>query len=99
MKLLNLFAASLLLAEFMLNQLGIEESEVTKNMAEVSILNLKSWTGEADDSQPEAVIAPHAVAVHTRLQENEGILVKYHTMKARTDGDIVSIRISQQLLC
>jgi hypothetical protein len=24
--------------------------------------------------------------------------VKYHTMKAGTDGDIVSIRISQQLL-
>ncbi|CAH2063188.1 unnamed protein product [Thlaspi arvense] len=62
------------------------------------ILQLKSWTGEPDDSQPKAVIATHAVAVHTRLQENEGILVKYHTMKAGTDGDIVSIRISQQLL-
>lgn len=27
-----------------------------------------------------------------------GILVKYHTMKAGPEGDIVSIRISQQLL-
>ncbi|CAN8253991.1 unnamed protein product [Cochlearia groenlandica] len=62
------------------------------------ILHLKSWTGEPEDSQPKAVIAPNAVAVHTRLQENEGILVKYHTMKSGTDGDIVSIRISQQLL-
>ncbi|AED94039.1 F-box-like domain superfamily [Arabidopsis thaliana x Arabidopsis arenosa] len=69
-----------------------------KKSSSSGILNLKSWTGEADDSQPKAVIAPHAVAVHTRLQQNEGILVKYHTMKAGTDGDIVSIRISQQLL-
>ncbi|XP_010469019.1 PREDICTED: probable F-box protein At3g61730 isoform X2 [Camelina sativa] len=69
-----------------------------KESSSSGILNLKSWTGEPDDSQPKAVIAPHAVAVHTRLQQNEGILVKYHTMKAGTDGDIVSIRISQQLL-
>ncbi|XP_023637996.1 probable F-box protein At3g61730 [Capsella rubella] len=69
-----------------------------KESSSSGILNLKSWTGEPNDSQPKAVIAPHAVAVHTRLQENEGILVKYHTMKAGTDGDIVSIRISQQLL-
>ncbi|KAJ4905247.1 putative F-box protein [Raphanus sativus] len=62
------------------------------------ILNLKSWTGAPDDSQPKAMVAPLAVAVHTRLQENEGIIVKYHTMKAGTEGDIVSIRISQQLL-
>ncbi|VVB17844.1 unnamed protein product [Arabis nemorensis] len=62
------------------------------------IPHLKSWTGKPDDYQPKAVIAPHAVAVHARLQQNEGILVKYHTMKAGTDGDVVSIRISQQLL-
>ncbi|KAJ0254939.1 F-box protein [Hirschfeldia incana] len=62
------------------------------------ILNLKSWTGAPDDSQPKAMVAPLAVAVHTRLQENEGIVVKYHTMKAGADGDIVSIRISHQLL-
>ncbi|CAF2264387.1 unnamed protein product [Brassica napus] len=37
------------------------------------ILNLKSWTGAPDDSQPKAMIAPHAVALHTRLQENEDI--------------------------
>ncbi|KAL0866125.1 hypothetical protein Bca101_045243 [Brassica carinata] len=62
------------------------------------ILHLKSWTGEPDDSQPKAFITTHAVAVHTRLQKNEGILVKYQTMKAGTDGDVVAIRISQQLL-
>ncbi|CAA7029169.1 unnamed protein product [Microthlaspi erraticum] len=61
------------------------------------ILNLKSWSEEPDDSQPKAVIVPHAVAVHTRFQENEGILVKYHAMKPGTDGDNVSIRISYQL--
>uniref|UniRef100_A0A0D3BWE2 F-box domain-containing protein n=1 Tax=Brassica oleracea var. oleracea TaxID=109376 RepID=A0A0D3BWE2_BRAOL len=59
------------------------------------ILNLKSWTGAPDDSQPKAMIA---VAGHTRLQENEGIVVKYQTMKAGTDSDILSIRISKQLL-
>ncbi|KAF2594324.1 hypothetical protein F2Q70_00044242 [Brassica cretica] len=62
------------------------------------IFHLKSWTGEPEDSQPKAFITTHAVAVHTRLQKNEGILVKYQTMKAGIDGDIVAIRISQQLL-
>ncbi|CAN7088524.1 unnamed protein product [Brassica rapa subsp. narinosa] len=61
------------------------------------ILNLKSWIGEPDDSHPNAVIAPHAVAVHTSLEENKGIIVNYYTMKAGTDRDIVSIRISQQI--
>ncbi|KAH0874295.1 hypothetical protein HID58_071657 [Brassica napus] len=69
-----------------------------KASASSGILHLKSWTGEPDDSQPKAFITTHAVAVHTRLQKNEGILVKYQTMKAGTDGDIVAIRISQQLL-
>ncbi|KAF3526272.1 hypothetical protein F2Q69_00049694 [Brassica cretica] len=69
-----------------------------KASASSGILHLKSWTGEPDDSQPKAFITTHAVAVHTRLQKNEGILVKYQTMKAGIDGDIVAIRISQQLL-
>ncbi|VYS61202.1 unnamed protein product [Arabidopsis thaliana] len=42
-----------------------------KESSSSGILNLKSWTGQPDISQPKAVIAPHAVAVHTRLQENE----------------------------
>ncbi|KAJ0255645.1 hypothetical protein HA466_0103580 [Hirschfeldia incana] len=66
--------------------------------ASSGIFHLKSWIGEPDDSQPKAVVTTHAVAVHTRLQKNEGILVKYQTMKAGSDGDIVAIRISQQLL-
>ena len=40
------------------------------------ILNLKSWTGAPDDSQPKAMIA---VAGHTRLQENEGIYLSIHS--------------------
>jgi hypothetical protein len=44
-----------------------------KESSSSGILNLKSWTGQPDISQPKAVIAPHAVAVHTRLRENEGI--------------------------
>ncbi|WZZ51748.1 hypothetical protein YC2023_051855 [Brassica napus] len=64
-----------------------------------AIFDLKHLKSSSSyDSQPKAMIAPHAVAVHTRLQENEGIVVKYQTMKVGTDGDIVSIRISQQLL-
>lgn len=39
----------------------------------IGILHLKSWTGEPEDSQPKAFITTHAVAVHTRLQKNEGI--------------------------
>ncbi|XP_010523804.1 PREDICTED: probable F-box protein At3g61730 [Tarenaya hassleriana] len=69
-----------------------------KESSSSGIFNLKSWTGNSNDSQPKAVIAPRAVAVQTRLQENEGILVNYHTMRAGKDGDVVSIRISQQLL-
>ncbi|XP_010544834.1 PREDICTED: probable F-box protein At3g61730 [Tarenaya hassleriana] len=69
-----------------------------KESSSSGVLDLKSWTGNSNDSQPKAVIAHHAVAVHTRLQENEGILVNYHTMRAGKDGDVVSIRISQQLL-
>ncbi|VVB06534.1 unnamed protein product [Arabis nemorensis] len=62
-----------------------------KASSSTGILHLKSWIGEPGDSRPKAVIAPHAVAVHTRLQENEGILVKYHTMKAGTDGNSLDV--------
>ncbi|KAJ4728123.1 Reduced male fertility, Probable F-box protein [Melia azedarach] len=69
-----------------------------KDFQSTGIFNLKTWVGIPSDLQPKAIIAFHAVAVNTNLQKNEGILVKYHTMKAGANGDIVSIRISQQLL-
>ncbi|GAV64422.1 hypothetical protein CFOL_v3_07940, partial [Cephalotus follicularis] len=69
-----------------------------KDRSAAGIFNLKSWIGRSDDWQPKAVITFHSVAVNTNLQENEGLLVKYHAMKAGTEGEIVSIRISQQLL-
>ncbi|QHO32609.1 putative F-box protein [Arachis hypogaea] len=63
-----------------------------------AVFDYKSWIGKPNDWQPKAMIAFHAVAVNTNLQENEGINVKYHAMRAGPDGEVVSIRISQQLL-
>ncbi|KAL6311531.1 hypothetical protein AAG906_005201 [Vitis piasezkii] len=62
------------------------------------IFNLKSWVGKPNDWQPKAMITLHAVAINTNLQENEGLHVKYQAMKAGPDGEVVSLRISQQLL-
>ncbi|PKI76679.1 hypothetical protein CRG98_002988 [Punica granatum] len=53
-----------------------------------TIFDLTSWVGKPKDWQPKAMIAFHAVAVNTNLQKND----------AGVDGEIVSIRISQQLL-
>ncbi|WJX92503.1 hypothetical protein P8452_74135 [Trifolium repens] len=63
-----------------------------------AVFDYKSWIGKDNDWQPKAMIAFHAVAVNTNLQENEGIHVKYQAMRAGPDGEVVSIRISQQLL-
>ncbi|KAJ4828952.1 hypothetical protein Tsubulata_028375 [Turnera subulata] len=62
------------------------------------IFDLKSWAGKPDDFQPKAIITYHSVAISTNLQANQGLLTKYYTMKAGPDGEIVSIRISQQLI-
>ncbi|KAE8676877.1 putative F-box protein [Hibiscus syriacus] len=63
------------------------------------IFDYKSWTGQPHDFQPKAIIALHAVAVNTNLQENQaGVLMKYLAMRAGAEGEVVSIRISQQLL-
>ncbi|OMP08616.1 hypothetical protein COLO4_06291 [Corchorus olitorius] len=35
------------------------------------VFNFKSWIGQPDDIQPKAIIAMHAVAVNTNLQDNE----------------------------
>ncbi|KAL6128573.1 hypothetical protein ACLB2K_071928 [Fragaria x ananassa] len=63
-----------------------------------AVFNLNSWVGKANDWQPKAVITRHAVAVNTNLQKNEGLQVKFHVMRAGAGGEVVSIRISQQLL-
>ncbi|KAH7522877.1 hypothetical protein JRO89_XSUnG0090600 [Xanthoceras sorbifolium] len=69
-----------------------------KESQSAGVFNLNAWIGKPDDLQPKAIIAFHGVAVNTNLQKNDGILVKYHAMRDGTNGDIVSIRISQQLL-
>lgn len=37
-----------------------------------AVFDYKSWIGRPNDWQPKAMIAFHAVAVNTNLQENEG---------------------------
>ncbi|GMN42922.1 hypothetical protein TIFTF001_012127 [Ficus carica] len=63
-----------------------------------AVFNLRSWVGKQMDWQPRAVVSLHAVAVNTNLQKNEGLHVKYHAMRNGASGEVVSIRISQQLL-
>ncbi|RAL54208.1 hypothetical protein DM860_004679 [Cuscuta australis] len=62
------------------------------------VLDFKSWKGKENDWQPKSIVARHAVAINTNLQLNEGLQVKYHGMKAGSNGELVAIRISQQLL-
>ncbi|OVA11316.1 hypothetical protein BVC80_9007g11 [Macleaya cordata] len=70
-----------------------------KDPATTELLDLKSWIAKASDWQPKARIAFHGVAVNTNLQQNDaGLHVRYHAMRAGADGEVVSIRISQQLL-
>ncbi|KAM6600226.1 hypothetical protein CsatA_019835 [Cannabis sativa] len=77
---------------------AIFDVEHLRDCSTSAVFNLKSWVGKPMDWQPRAVITLHAVAVNTNLQKNEGIHVKYHAMRAGPDGEVVSIRISQQLL-
>ncbi|KAK2993868.1 hypothetical protein RJ640_003980 [Escallonia rubra] len=62
------------------------------------VFNLKSWAGKPKDWQPRVMVTPHAVAINTNLQENEGLNLKFQAMTAGAGGEVVSIRISQQLL-
>ncbi|KAE8660835.1 putative F-box protein [Hibiscus syriacus] len=47
------------------------------------IFDYKSWIGQPNDFQPKAIIALHAVAVNTNLQENQEIAV------AAPCGDVI----------
>nr|XP_043619203.1 probable F-box protein At3g61730 [Erigeron canadensis] len=68
-----------------------------KSRSTAELFNLKSWVGSPKDWMPKAMVTYHAVAINTNLQANEGLQMKYHVMTADT-GEIMSIRISQQLL-
>ncbi|KAL8062886.1 hypothetical protein ABFX02_02G176300 [Erythranthe guttata] len=77
---------------------GIFDIKHLKDQTTSDIFDLKSWVGKKNDWQPKAVVTLHAVAVNTNLQNNEGIQIKYQAMKAGKEGEVVAIRISQQLL-
>ncbi|XP_057954939.1 probable F-box protein At3g61730 [Malania oleifera] len=77
---------------------GIFDIKHLEDPSTSEVFDLKSWVGKSNDWQPKAMITLHAAAVNTNLQENEGLHVKYHAMTAGADGEVVSIRISQQLL-
>ncbi|XP_073135736.1 probable F-box protein At3g61730 [Henckelia pumila] len=77
---------------------GIFDIEHIKDESTSDILNSKLWVGKRTDWQPKSMVTLHAVAVNTNLQQNDGLQIKYHVMKAGKNGEIVSIRISQQLL-
>ncbi|CAL5400881.1 unnamed protein product [Camellia sinensis] len=76
---------------------GIFDIKHIRDLSTSEVFDLKSWAGKPRDWQPKAMITLHAVAVNTNLQENEGLHIKYHAMRAGADGEVVSIRISQQL--
>ncbi|KAL7239068.1 hypothetical protein ACSBR2_005043 [Camellia fascicularis] len=76
---------------------GIFDIKHIRDLSTSEVFDLKSWAGKPRDWQPKAMITLHAVAVNTNLQENEGLHIKYHAMRAGGDGEVVSIRISQQL--
>ncbi|PIA34685.1 hypothetical protein AQUCO_03700161v1 [Aquilegia coerulea] len=77
---------------------GIFDIKHLRDPCTKEVVDLKSWGAKPNDWQPKARISMHAVAVNTNLQKNEGLHVKFHVMRAGVGGEVVSIRISQQLL-
>ncbi|XP_062189741.1 probable F-box protein At3g61730 [Phragmites australis] len=62
------------------------------------VLNTQSWIRKRDDLQPRTHGTAYAAAVNSNLQRNHGLLTRFKAMRDTTrDGQIVSIRISQQL--
>ncbi|XP_042058939.1 probable F-box protein At3g61730 isoform X2 [Salvia splendens] len=76
---------------------GIFDLKHINDESTTDIFDYKTWVGKRIDWQPKTKITLHAVAVNTNLQENEGLQIKYHAMRAGKGGEVVSIRISQQL--
>ncbi|XP_010915649.2 probable F-box protein At3g61730 [Elaeis guineensis] len=78
---------------------GIFEIKYLTSPCTAGVLDVKSWIGQPSDWQPKARLCLHAVAVNTNLQPNEGLQVKFQAMRnSGADGEVVSIRISQQLI-
>ncbi|KAI3800583.1 hypothetical protein L1987_28674 [Smallanthus sonchifolius] len=77
---------------------GIFDIKHLKSPSTADLFNLKSWVGKPNDWQPKAMVTYNAVAINTNLQENEGLHIKYHVMTSGDTDEVVSIRISQQLL-
>ncbi|XP_024992806.1 probable F-box protein At3g61730 [Cynara cardunculus var. scolymus] len=77
---------------------GIFDFKYLKAPSTAGLFNLKSWVGKPNDWQPKAMVTYHAVAINTNLQENEGLHIKYHVMTSGDTDEVVSIRVSQQLL-
>eukprot|EP00850_Spirogloea_muscicola_P005730 SM000026S08979 [mRNA] locus=s26:851193:852786:+ [translate_table: standard] len=62
-----------------------------------SMLDVHNWTAKDGDWQPRGFTTGHAAAASTRLQPNEGLRVTCEVMRAGRGGQVVGIRISQQL--
>ncbi|GLJ31159.1 hypothetical protein SUGI_0624370 [Cryptomeria japonica] len=77
---------------------GIFDAMLIETNSTSELLDLKSWTGKPGEWEPKVKISLHATAVSTNLQDNEGIHVRYHMMKAGDGGPVVAIRVSQQLI-
>uniref|UniRef100_A0ACD5VLI9 Uncharacterized protein n=1 Tax=Avena sativa TaxID=4498 RepID=A0ACD5VLI9_AVESA len=63
-----------------------------------NILNAKSWIRERSNLLPRARFTPIAVALNSNLKPNHGLLTKFYAVRDPRDGEIVSVRITQQLL-
>ncbi|KAL5228720.1 hypothetical protein ABZP36_016985 [Zizania latifolia] len=64
------------------------------------VLSAKSWVRRCDDPQPKAHRTPYAVALNSNLlsNSNEGLVSSFQAMRDTTrDGQIVSVRITQQI--
>nr|CAD1843285.1 unnamed protein product [Ananas comosus var. bracteatus] len=78
---------------------GIFDLTYLSSLSTAGVLDWKSWIGQPNDWQPKARLAIHAVAVNTNLQPNDGLHVRFQAMRNGSgDGEVVSIRISQQLI-
>ncbi|KAL9397020.1 hypothetical protein Peur_011273 [Populus x canadensis] len=77
---------------------GIFDLKHIKDRVMAGLFSFKSRAGQTSDLQPKAINTFLSVAIRTNLQENQGLLTKYYTMRAGSDEEVVSIRISQQLV-
>lgn len=64
-----------------------------------NILNAKSWIRRRHDLLPKGRLTPVAVALNSNLKSKDRLLSKFQAMRDMSrDGEIVSVRITQQLL-